>query len=69
MLDGSPDLVFLLGADGRFLFVNDTVKRPPGYGKEALLGEHYSLRGCADVVEGESDRINNCTPSLSVTLQ
>ena len=45
MLDGSPDLVFLLGADGRFLFVNDTVKRPLGYGKEALLGEHYSPRG------------------------
>ena len=45
MLDRSPDLVFLLGADGRFLFVNDTVKRPLGYGKEALLGEHYSPRG------------------------
>ena len=45
MLDGSPDLVFLLGADGRFLFVNDTVKRLLGYGKEALLGEHYSPRG------------------------
>ena len=42
MLDRSPDLVFLLGADGRFLFVNDTVKRLLGYGKDALLGEHYS---------------------------
>ena len=42
MLDRSPDLVFPLGADGRFLFVNDTVKRLLGYGKDALLGEHYS---------------------------
>lgn len=42
MLDCSPDLVFLLGADGRFLFINDTVKRLLGYGKHALLGEHYS---------------------------
>ena len=42
MLDCSPDLVFLLGADGRFLFINDTVKRLLGYGKDALLGEHYS---------------------------
>ena len=42
MLDRSPDLVFLLGADGRFLFVNDTVKRLLGYAKDALLGEHYS---------------------------
>ena len=42
MLDRSPDLVFLLGADGRFLFINDTVKRLLGYGKDALLGEHYS---------------------------
>ena len=28
-----------------------------------------SLRGCADAVEGESDTTNNCTPSLSVTVQ
>ena len=42
MLDRSPDLVFLLGADGRFLFINDTVKRLLGYAKDALLGEHYS---------------------------
>ena len=42
MLDRSPDLVFLLGADGRFLFINDTVKRLLGYGKDALLGKHYS---------------------------
>ena len=29
----------------------------------------YYYGGCADVVEGESDTTNNCTPSLSVTVQ
>ena len=42
MLDRSPDLVFLLGADGRFIFMNDAVERLLGYSKERLLGEHYS---------------------------
>ena len=42
MLDRSPDLVFLLGADGRFLFINDTVERLLGYRKDRLVGEHYS---------------------------
>ena len=42
MLDRSPDLVFLLGADGRFLFINDAVERLLGYAKDALHGEHYS---------------------------
>ena len=42
MLESSPDLAFLLGADGRFLFVNEAVERVLGHGKNALLGEHYS---------------------------
>lgn len=42
MLDSSPDLVFLLDADGRFLFINDAVERLLGYRKERLIGEHYS---------------------------
>ena len=42
MLDRSPDLVFLLGADGRFLFINDAVERLLGYRKDSLIGEHYS---------------------------
>ena len=42
MLDRSPDLVFLLGADGRFVFINDAVERLLGYRKERLIGEHYS---------------------------
>ncbi len=42
MLDHSPDLVFLLGADGRFLFINDAVERLLGYAGDGLLGHHYS---------------------------
>ena len=42
MLDRSPDLVFLLSADGRFLFINDAVERLLGYAKDGLLGQHYS---------------------------
>lgn len=42
MLDRSPDLVFLLDADGRFIFINDAVERLLGYSKERLIGEHYS---------------------------
>ena len=42
MLERSPDLVFLLGADGRFLFINDAVERLLGYRKDRLIGEHYS---------------------------
>lgn len=42
MLDRSPDLVFLLDADGRFLFINDAVERLLGYRKDRLIGEHYS---------------------------
>lgn len=42
MLDHAPDLVFLLGADGRFIFINDAVERLLGYSKDRLIGEHYS---------------------------
>jgi diguanylate cyclase (GGDEF)-like protein/PAS domain S-box-containing protein len=42
MLDRSPDLVFLLDADGRFIFINDAVERLLGYRKDRLVGEHYS---------------------------
>ncbi len=42
MLDRSPDLVFLLGADGRFLFINDAVERLLGYAGDGLLGHHFS---------------------------
>lgn len=42
MLDRSPDLVFLLDADGRFLFINDAVEHLLGYRKDRLIGEHYS---------------------------
>ena len=42
MLDRSPDLAFLLGADGRFLFINDAVERLLGYAGDGLLGHHYS---------------------------
>ena len=51
MLDRSPDLVFLLGADGRFVFINDAVERLLGYRKDRLVGEHYSSIVLEDDVE------------------
>ena len=51
MLDRSPDLVFLLGADGRFIFMNDAVERLLGYSKERLIGEHYSRIVLEDDIE------------------
>lgn len=42
MIEGSRDVVFLLDARGRFVYLNDRIKPLLGYQKEELLGVHFS---------------------------
>jgi len=49
IVDNSPDVVFMLDADGRFTFLNDTIYSLLGYDKNELVGEHYS-----SIVAGQS---------------
>jgi PAS domain S-box-containing protein len=51
MVDNSPDLIYILDLEGRFTFVNNSVKRLLGYDKAQLIGKHYS-----DIVV-EEDRL------------
>ncbi len=43
IVNSSPDLVYMLDRDGRFTFLNDRLETLLGYGKDDLLGEHYSV--------------------------
>jgi diguanylate cyclase (GGDEF)-like protein/PAS domain S-box-containing protein len=49
IVDNSPDVVFMLDADGRFTFLNDTIYSLLGYDKNELIGEHYS-----SIIAGQS---------------
>ncbi len=49
IVDNSPDVVFMLDAEGKFTFLNDTIYTLLGYDKNELLGEHYSA-----IVAGQS---------------
>lgn len=42
MIEGSRDVVFLLDAQGRFVYLNDRIKPLLGYHKQELLGVHFS---------------------------
>jgi len=42
MVNSSPDIVYMLDANGRFTFLNDRVEPLFGYRKESLIGQHYS---------------------------
>ncbi|HTR01490.1 MAG TPA: EAL domain-containing protein [Candidatus Acidoferrum sp.] len=43
MIESSPDIIFIVDRDGNFRFVNDRVQDLLAYGKEELLGQHYSI--------------------------
>lgn len=43
IVDNSPDIVFMLDAEGRFTFLNDTVYQLLGYNKNELIDQHYSI--------------------------
>ena len=42
MVNSSPDIIYMLDANGHFTFLNDRVEALLGYRKESLIGKHYS---------------------------
>ncbi len=50
LIDNSPDIIYTLDIDGRFVFINSRVETLLGYESRELIGRHYS-----DIVD-ESDR-------------
>lgn len=42
LVDSSPDIVYTLDERGQFVFINPRIESLLGYGREALLGRHYS---------------------------
>src|SRR5690606_38043117 len=56
MIENSPDMIFIVDRQGRFAFVNDRAKDLLGYGKDELVGSHFS-----DIVAPESlDKAEYC---------
>jgi diguanylate cyclase (GGDEF)-like protein/PAS domain S-box-containing protein len=54
LVDSSPDIIYTLGPDGCFTFINDRVQQLLGYRREELIGQHYSTV----VYEGDMERAN-----------
>jgi PAS domain S-box-containing protein len=42
LVNSSPDLIFMLDADGRFTFVNNQLRHVFDYAEDALLGQHWT---------------------------
>ncbi len=51
LVEQSPDLIYTLDDNGRFIFVNSRVESLLGYRREELLGQHYSLIVHEDDIE------------------
>jgi diguanylate cyclase (GGDEF)-like protein/PAS domain S-box-containing protein len=43
MVEKSPDLIYTLDTDGRFMFINDRVESLLGYSRDELIGRRYSV--------------------------
>ncbi len=43
LVDHSPDLIYTLDAEGRFVFVNDRFHTLLGYDRDALIGQNYAV--------------------------
>ncbi|MGB1142755.1 MAG: diguanylate cyclase domain-containing protein, partial [Halioglobus sp.] len=43
IVNNSPDIVYMLDHKGHFTFVNDTLTRLLQYGRNELIGRHYSV--------------------------
>lgn len=43
LVDSSPDIIYTLNQDGFFTFANQRVTQLLGYGRDELVGQHYSL--------------------------
>lgn len=42
MVESSPDIIFIVDKQGRFVFANNRAEELLGYSKDELIGEHYS---------------------------
>lgn len=42
MVESSPDIIFIVDKEGRFVFVNNRAEDVLGYSKDELIGKHYS---------------------------
>jgi diguanylate cyclase (GGDEF)-like protein/PAS domain S-box-containing protein len=42
LVNNSPDLIYTLDREGLFTYINDAAEKILGYGKNELLGKHYS---------------------------
>ena len=60
MVEGSRDIVFLLDAQGRFVYLNDRVQSLLGYQKQALLGEHFSTLLHPDDIKRSESAYADC---------
>ena len=49
LINASPDLIYMLDADGRFTFVNDQLRDVFGYDREALIGRDWQALVTADL--------------------
>ncbi len=43
LVDSSPDIIYTLNHEGRFTFVNDRAYQLLGFGRDELIGKHYSI--------------------------
>ena len=43
LVNSSPDVIYTLDPEGRFTFVNDRFETLLGIGRQALIGQHFSL--------------------------
>lgn len=51
LVEQSPDLIYTLDCNGRFIFVNGRVESLLGYTREELIGQHYSVIVHEDDIE------------------
>ncbi len=42
MVESSPDIIFIVDKEGRFVFANKRAEEVLGYSRNELIGEYYS---------------------------
>lgn len=43
LVNTSPDIIYILDAEGKFTFINDRIESLLGFDREELVGKHYSI--------------------------
>ncbi|HXE37381.1 MAG TPA: EAL domain-containing protein [Azonexus sp.] len=51
LVEQSPDLIYTLDSNGRFIFINGRVESLLGYSRDELIGQHYSVIVHEDDIE------------------